>query len=123
MSPEELDIHPPHGPARLEGGGRDPGRTISSRPSRGEAIGRLEQLRKVVPVFAHELVSARREAAQLRTENAWLHEQLRERQGHPEESSLRDARAALHERDQRLGESRGRVERENQSARSGKTPK
>ncbi len=38
---------------------------------------RLQNLRAVLPVFAQELASARRQAAQLRLENAGLTEQLR----------------------------------------------
>ncbi len=121
MSPEKPVKHPLRGPASFEGGGDDPPRSIGSHPSRAEAIGRLEQLRKVVPVFAHELVSARREAAQLRTENAWLHEQLR--QGHPDESTLQEAQVALHRRDRSRGEARGRIARQDPPARAGKPGK
>ena len=121
MSPEKPAKHPLRGPASSEGGGDDPARSIGSHPSQAEAIGRLEQLRKVVPVFAHELVSARREAAQLRTENAWLQEQLR--QGHPDESSLQETQAALHRRDQSRGEAQGRIGRQDPPARPGKRAK
>lgn len=120
MSPEKPANHPLRGPANLEDGDSDSASMIGSHPSRAEAIGRLEQLRKVVPVFAHELVSARREAAQLRTENASLHEQLREGQGHPDPSSLAEAQTAAHRRDQSRGEAGGRTGRRDPPARSGK---
>jgi hypothetical protein len=104
--------------------GEEAAHTVGSHLGQAEAIGRLEQLRKVVPVFAQELVSARRDAAQLRTENAWLHEQLRQGPGHPAESSQKDAQAALHRRDQKLGESQGRgAGGKPPPPRSGKKPK
>jgi hypothetical protein len=78
VSPAQTAVHPPREPAALDGNGSRP--RISSHPSRAEAIDRLEQLRSVVPVFAHELVSARRQAAQLRAENGWLIEQVRQLQ-------------------------------------------
>jgi hypothetical protein len=68
----------PRGPAAVEGNGSP--RTIRPYPSRAEAIERLERLRSVVPVFAQELVSARRQAAWLRVENGWLLEQVRQLQ-------------------------------------------
>lgn len=123
MSPEKPAKHTLRVPANFERAGEEAAHNVGSRPSRAEAIGRLEQLRRVVPVFAQELVSARRDAAQLRTENAWLLEQLRESQGHPEESSQEEARAALHRRDQARGESRGRADGEKSLSRSGKRPK
>jgi hypothetical protein len=67
--------HPPRGPAAVDGNGSRP--SSRSYPSRAEAITRWEQLRSVVPVFAQELVSARRQAAWLRAENSWLSEQVR----------------------------------------------
>jgi hypothetical protein len=70
--------HPPRAPAALDGNGSRP--RIRPYPSRAEAIDRLEHLRSVVPVFAQELVSARRQAARLRAENGWLIEQLRQLQ-------------------------------------------
>src|SRR5438445_7649474 len=72
---KKLVKHPPRGPAALEGNGSRP--PIKSYPSRAEAIDRFERLRSVVPVFAQELVSARRQAAWLRAENGWLLEQVR----------------------------------------------
>lgn len=123
MLPEKPVKHPLRGPASFEGGGDDPARSVGSHSSQAEAIGRLEQLRKVVPVFAHELVSARREAAQLRTENAWLHEQLRQGPAHPDENSQREAQAALHRRDQSRGEAQARIARQDPPARSGKRGK
>jgi len=71
----------PRGPAALGGNGSH--RSIRSYPSRAEAIDRLEHLRSVVPVFAQELVSARRQAARLRAENGWLIEQVRQLQRGP----------------------------------------
>jgi len=70
--------HPPREPAAPERNGSRP--STSSYPSRAEAIARWEQLRSVVPVFAQELVSARRQAASLRAENSWLIEQVRQLQ-------------------------------------------
>jgi hypothetical protein len=68
----------PRGPAALEGRGSQ--RNIRAYPSRAEAIDRLERLRSVVPVFAQEVVSARRQAAWLRAENSWLMDQIRQLQ-------------------------------------------
>jgi hypothetical protein len=95
----------PRGPVALEGNGSRPMEGNGSRPmegngsrpvagkgsgprirsnlSRAEAIDRLEKLRSVVPVFAQELVSARRQSAQLRAENSWLIEQVRQLQRGP----------------------------------------
>jgi len=75
---KKLVKHPPRGPAAPVGNGSRP--PIKSRTSRAEAIDRLERLRSVVPVFAQELISARRQAAQLRAENGWLIEQARQMQ-------------------------------------------
>ena len=72
MSPTKTVTSPPRGSAALAGNGSRP------RISRAEAIARFERLRSVVPVFAQEVVSARREAARLRAENGWLIEQVRE---------------------------------------------
>jgi hypothetical protein len=108
VSREKPVRRPPHGPASDESKA-----TIGSYPSPAEAIGRLEQLRKVVPVFADELMIARREAAQLRTENAWLLEQLRARHGQPAERSFEDTQAVLHQRSHRLTESQGHVGAQN----------
>jgi hypothetical protein len=82
VSPAQIVTHPPHAPAELNGNGSRPG--IRSAPSRGEVLDRerlldsLTHLRSVVPVFAQELVSARREASRLRVENGWLIEQVRQ---------------------------------------------
>ena len=78
MPAKKLVKHPPRGPAAPVGNGSRP--PIKSRTSRAEAIDRLERLRSVVPVFAQELISARRQAAQLRAENGWLIEQARQMQ-------------------------------------------
>ena len=78
MPAKKLVEHPPRGPAAPVGNGSRP--PIKSRTSRAEAIDRLERLRSVVPVFAQELISARRQAAQLRAENGWLIEQARQMQ-------------------------------------------
>lgn len=118
MSRERPVRHPPHGRATYDSEG-----TIGSHPSPAEAIGRLEQLRKVVPVFADELMIARREAAQLRTENAWLLEQLRARHGQPAERSLEDTQAALHQRNHGVGESQGHVDARNPLVGHGKRSK
>ena len=83
-SPTKTATTPPHESAVLEGNGSR--RNITSHSSRAEAIDRqqlldrLAHLRRVVPVFARELVSARRQAAQLRAENGWLIEQVRQLQ-------------------------------------------
>ncbi len=45
--------------------------------SREHLLARLHKLRTIVPVFAHELASARHQAAQLRAENRKLVEQVR----------------------------------------------
>jgi hypothetical protein len=73
---ETVRTPPRAGPVALKANGSQ--RRIRPYPSRAEAIERLEQLRSVVPVFAQELVSARRHAAQLRVENSWLIEQVRQ---------------------------------------------
>ena len=78
MPAKKLVKHPLRGPAAPVGNGSRP--PIKSRTSRAEAIDRLERLRSVVPVFAQELISARRQAAQLRAENGWLIEQARQMQ-------------------------------------------
>ena len=109
MSPDESVKHLRRAPGKLESVAENTGHNVGSQHSQGEAIGRLEQLRRVVPVFAHELVNARRDVAQLRTENAWLQEQLLRSRGLPEESSPADVQAALHRRDMTLGESGGRT--------------
>jgi hypothetical protein len=44
-------------------------------------VDRLEKLRLLVPVFAHEAVSARREAARLRSENLELKRRIAELEG------------------------------------------
>jgi hypothetical protein len=78
VSPSKTVTHPPRGSAAREGNGPRP--RIRSYPSRAEAIDRLERLRSVVPVFAQEVASARRQAAGLRAENSWLMEQVRQLQ-------------------------------------------
>ncbi|TMK98359.1 MAG: hypothetical protein E6G34_12015 [Actinobacteria bacterium] len=78
MPAKKLVKQPPHGPAAAEGNGSRP--PTKSYASRAEAIDRLERLRSVVPVFAQELMSARRQAAQLRAENGSLVEQVRQLQ-------------------------------------------
>jgi hypothetical protein len=75
MSPTKTVTSLPRGSAAPEGNGSR--RSSRSYPSRAEAIDRFERLRSVVPVFAQELVSARRQAAWLRAENGWLLEQVR----------------------------------------------
>jgi hypothetical protein len=76
--------NPPRARAALESNGSRP--RIRSYPSRAEEVERqhlldsLAHLRSVVPVFARELVSARRQAAWLRAENGWLIEQVRQLQ-------------------------------------------
>jgi hypothetical protein len=47
---------------------------------RAHLLDRLQSLRTIVPVFAQELASARRQAAQLRMENGRLREQVRQLQ-------------------------------------------
>ena len=47
---------------------------------RDHLLDRLEELRTIVPVFAHELASARRQTAALRLENSRLLERIRELQ-------------------------------------------
>ncbi len=45
-------------------------------------LDRLQHLRAILPAFAQELASARRQAARLKLENAGLAEQVRELQRH-----------------------------------------
>jgi hypothetical protein len=55
----------------------------ASRPNgddREHLLDRLQDLRTIVPVFAHELASTRRETAALRLENSRLFERIRELQ-------------------------------------------
>jgi len=61
---------------------------------------RLQNLRTVVPVFAQELASARRQTARLRLENASLQQQVRElqRQRAPVRRARLDRRAQLAQR-------------------------
>jgi hypothetical protein len=80
VSPTKTVTYPPRGPAALEGEGNGSRRSIRFYLSRAEAIDRLEHLRSVVPVFAQELASARRQADWLRAENGWLLEQVRQLQ-------------------------------------------
>lgn len=47
---------------------------------RDHLLDRLQSLRAILPVFAQELASARRQTARLRLENASLTEQVRELQ-------------------------------------------
>lgn len=76
MSATKTVTSPPRGSPSPGGNGSR--RSSRSSPSRAEAIDRLEQLRSVVPVFAQEVLSARREAARLRAENGSLVDQLRQ---------------------------------------------
>ena len=78
MSPRKIVTHPPRAPAALDTNGSRP--RTRSNASRADAINRLERLRGVVPVFAKELVIARRQAAWLRAENSWLIEHVRQLQ-------------------------------------------
>ena len=98
-SPTKTATTPPHESAVLESNG--PRRNITSHSSGADAIDRqqlldrLAHLRRVVPVFARELVSARRQAAHLRAENGWLIEQVRQLQrgrapGNPSISSVNE---------------------------------
>jgi len=117
-SPKKTATRPPHESAVLEGNG--PRRNITSHSSGAEAIDRqqlldrLAHLRRVVPVFARELVSARRQAAQLRAENGWLIEQVRQLQrgrapGNPSISSNeRNREIAINAAVQDSGPSAGR---------------
>jgi len=70
---------PPHAPAALEGIGTQPGRSHTSQAEaieRDQLLDRLRHLRKILPVFAEEMASARREAARLRVKNSRLLEQV-----------------------------------------------
>lgn len=53
---------------------------IDRASERDYLLDRLQNLRAILPVFAQELASARRQAARLRLENASLTEQVRELQ-------------------------------------------
>jgi hypothetical protein len=85
VSPTKTVAHPPRGPTALHRNGSRPG--VSSYRGRAETIDRehllesLTHLRSIVPVFAMELVSARRQAARLRVENGRLLEQVRHLRG------------------------------------------
>jgi len=76
--------------------GKAPGRTSKLMPAtqtaqdRDHLLDRLENLRKIVPVFAEELANARRQSAQLRSENIKLLEQVRQLQRqHPPRAGVR----------------------------------
>jgi len=53
---------------------------IDRASEREHLLDRLQNLRAILPVFAQELASARRQTARLRLENAVLTEQVRELQ-------------------------------------------
>jgi hypothetical protein len=53
---------------------------IDRASERDYLLDRLQNLRAILPVFAQELASARRQTARLRLENASLTEQVRELQ-------------------------------------------
>jgi len=53
---------------------------IHRASERDHLLDRLQNLRTILPVFAQELASARRETARLRLENARLTKQVRELQ-------------------------------------------
>lgn len=61
---------------------------------REQLLDRLHNLRAVLPVFAQELASARRQAARLRVENGKLLEQVRELQPSAHRSHLTRRAAA-----------------------------
>jgi hypothetical protein len=69
----------PRGPLARKRDGFERG-TKAQAVDREHLLDRLQHLRSVVPVFAHELTSARQLAAQLRAENDWLLEQVRQLQ-------------------------------------------
>jgi len=76
--------------------GKAPGCTSKLMPAtqtaqdRDHLLDRLENLRKIVPVFAEELANARRQSAQLRSENIRLLEQVRQLQRrHPPRAGVR----------------------------------
>jgi len=48
---------------------------------REQMLERLNNLRAILPIFAHELASARREAARLRVQNRRLTKQIEELRG------------------------------------------
>lgn len=52
-------------------------RSHSPGVERDQLLARLQQLRGILPVFAEELASARRQAAALRVENRGLLEEVR----------------------------------------------
>jgi len=59
---------------------------------REQMLERLNNLRAILPIFAHELASARREAARLRVQNRRLTKQIEELRGtrgtHESDSAL-----------------------------------
>jgi hypothetical protein len=58
----------------------DRAQTTARADDREQLLARLTHLRAVVPVFAHELASARRQATTLRAANGWLVERVRQLQ-------------------------------------------
>ncbi len=74
-------VTPPHLPLSGAGspGPRLPGHKIGSEVwERDKLIDRLSSLRRVLPVLAQEMASARRQAARLTIDNRRLTEQVRE---------------------------------------------
>ena len=53
-------------------------RLTSESSDRDQMLDRLRNLRRILPVLAQEMASARRQAAKLRTDNRRLAEQVRE---------------------------------------------
>jgi hypothetical protein len=83
VSPTKTAVHSPRAPVAQAPRGSRPRRSYPSREEaldREQLFERLAHLRAVVPVFADELVSARRQAASLRVANGWLLEQVRQLQ-------------------------------------------
>jgi hypothetical protein len=79
VSPKRIAKPTDHGPPGPEGGsGPGTGSRLRVETSdRDHLLERLQHLRGILPVFAQELASARRQAAALRVENRGLEEEVR----------------------------------------------
>ncbi len=61
----------------------EPSNPVRADTDAGELVDRLQKLRKLLPAFAQETASARREAARLRLQNTKLQTRLAELEAPP----------------------------------------
>jgi hypothetical protein len=67
---------------------------VDSTGRDADLLGRLQRMRTIVPVFAQELATARRQAAALRVENRKLQERVQ--QLHRERDAARQRASGVH---------------------------